>query len=61
MFFLGLGMVIDLVCLGFVVVMLLWCWFMLNLFVFWVGGMVVGVGIVLVVLVFMCDVVLVVI
>lgn len=55
---LGLGMAIDPARLGLAVVMLSRRRPMLNLFAFWVGGMVAGVGIALAVLVFMRDVAL---
>ncbi len=55
---LGLGMAIDPAHLGLAVVMLSRRRPMLNLFAFWVGGMVAGVGIALAVLVFMRDVAL---
>lgn len=55
---LGLGMAINPARLGLAVVMLSRRRPMLNLFAFWVGGMVAGVGIALAVLVFMRDVAL---
>ncbi len=58
MLLLGLGMAIDPARLGLAVVMLSRRRPMLNLFAFWVGGMVAGVGIALAVLVFMRDVAL---